>query len=300
MTAPRDPDEIVSAIVDGELAVDEVERAMAEPEVARRVAELENTRALLRDLPPAPDIGRAGAVAAALDAVAPAPPTGGQVPPGLGEGIGRSGHPRWLVAAVAASVVILALVAGVALLQGGDGGGDTFAAGDADTAEEADDAPGAAADDFDNEMFETGEHPDDGAAQDESAEAPPDLAVPGDEGEEFDAEPRDMPEAGAAEPSGWLDLGTVNDSRDLERRVTAVLRGDSPAAGRTTDISGDASCPASQVGGDPDEGRAGFSATAELDGERVWVQVYPRDDGRARLVATDTDCRNVVDQVISP
>ena len=99
MTAPRDPDDLASALLDGLLTDDEATVAQGDPAVVARLAELTAVREAVRRPPAGPDpVARERGVAAALAAfeagetppsnAAPAHPWGARSPPEPRGGLG--------------------------------------------------------------------------------------------------------------------------------------------------------------------------------------------------------------------
>jgi hypothetical protein len=128
MTVPDVPDaseadELASALLDGEGTA--AERARAdEPDVARRVAELEAVaRLVATPVEPVDELARSRAVRAALAAAAPA--------------VAPRRVPAWLAPAAAVIVVLAGVGLFVAVLAGGSDDADEAATSGADTATEA-------------------------------------------------------------------------------------------------------------------------------------------------------------------
>lgn len=306
MTSSSDPSELASALVDGLLPADEAAQAAADPEVAALAAELEDLRSEIRTLPAAPDIGRAMAAAAALESVGhlQPPPTGSGLQSGPGptpapvlRPPGRRTRQPWLVAVAGAAASVLLLVLAVGLFSS-DGDDDT--ASDM-AATPAEDEPGAAdAGEANREGLADSDAFDADEQADEEAEAAEDgFAEPPSAGEAPTAEspPENDDNGGSSET---VHLGTVD---GIEELITEVRNEASPGALEgdraegTDQASGSAEnegCPAYGPAGNPSLGDPNFAATAFLDGEHVWVHLYPLGGNQSRLVVTNSSCETVV------
>jgi hypothetical protein len=298
MTAPRDPDNLASALLDGLLTDDEAASARRDPAVAARLAELAAVREVVGRPPAgldpaARERGLSAALAAydAADADAERsdaePVRGAAGPAGRGRAAARpatsradtpwrapgSARRRWLTAAA----LMLAVVGLGALASNWDSGGD-----DADTATQ-----GGATEESSNE----GEASD--AAADDGGGATEETAAPGDE------------------LSAIVDLGDVDSSEALTDRARSILA--QRPAGPPAAASGDEVEEGQRAGGDADflpsacgadaesellpaaPGRVVLQGRATVDGEPVDVWVLDAD-GEERLVAVDASCAVVVDQ----
>jgi hypothetical protein len=286
-----DADELASAMVDGVLDEAEAAAARQRPDVMARLAEIEATRAALRDAPaPPPDpAGRERAIAAALAAFddgAAAPPAAGAPVRGVAarqhrRPAPRRGAARWLGAA-AAVAVLAAAAAGLATLDTTSDNGNA-ATGDAEVA--------------------TGDDADE-AGQDASGGAT-EAPGPSGGGEEGTAERE------TAVPLAAGDLGTYESADDLvaNLRLRAAQYADSTAA---TDGGGEAVAPDGDVLADlrldcgSDLPRAlqdgetvvRLRGTATLGGEPVDVLVINTPDGD-RVVAVDAGCSIMLDVPLS-
>lgn len=286
-SSPRDLDQLASDLVDGLLPPAQAARARREPEIAARVARLEQLRAALRSVPPPESSHMSRAIGAAVAAaqadtnptrvgLRAVLPSRSAVPPPA-----RPTSRPWLAAAAAllvAGVVTAGLIAG---LTSGGGGNDDQAA---DMSQETADEPMA------SEPNQSGDTDDAGSASDDGAE----HGGPSVEGAD-----------------GPDDLGAVASSDELVAVVgqrVAGLTPDSTAPPSGIDREGQAeattssssagvsggSCPGLQDAGDPDRGTLVYVANATLDGSPVRVHVYEQG-GQTRLVATNPGCVDVVD-----
>lgn len=299
-TPPPEPNELASALLDGELSPADAEVAARDPAVWRRLDELRAAREALRgadpgtaDAPPGP-VARSTAIGralAAFDAEGEATTSDETGDPATSttsapHRLGRTRPVRWLSAA-AAVLVLAGMVALVSRTSARDTD-DTTAASTPDraaeseeAADEADDAAGA----------ESAGDADHGPAADEA----------------------DDPAGGASATAevGPVDLGTPPSSDALvtraagavdAARLPAVETGDGapaalpPAGGQ---IDPDA-CEATRTPGrDPLEGAVPLlEMTAVLDGHRIGVWAYPGGGG-LRIVGIDERCRVVVDEVVT-
>jgi hypothetical protein len=296
MTAPRDPDELASALLDGLLTDDEEAAAKRDPVVVARLAELAEAREAVRRPPAGPDpVARERGLAAALAAFeagdeageqrGAAVPAGTTVSPlgrrrpaarpaGVRDGTpwrprGTSGR-RWLTAAA----IVLAVVGLGVLASNWDPGSDsTDTAGDA----------ASGSDDAERSGNATAEEDEEGTAAESTT---PSVA-----------------------PGGIVYLGDVDSPGALADRVrSARARGVASPLGQAgeQDAAGDegaggvplpAQCTnAAATGRLPAAGETiVLDARATLDGDRVDVWVLATD-GKERVVAVDATCVVVVDQ----
>jgi hypothetical protein len=293
MTAPRDLDDLASALLDDLLTDDEAASARRDPAVAARLAELAAVREMVGRPPAGPDPaarerGLSAALAAYDAADADAEPVRGAAgPAGRGRAAARpatsradtpwraqgSARRRWLTAAA----VMLVVVGLGALASNWDTGGD-----DADTATQAG---------VTEESSNEGEASD--AAADDGGGATEETAAPGDD------------------LSAIVDLGDVDSSEALADRARSILA--QRPAGPPAAASGDEAEEGQRAGGDADflpsacgadaesellpaaPGRVVLQGRATVDGEPVDVWVLDAD-GEERLVAVDASCAVVVDQ----
>jgi hypothetical protein len=300
MTAPRDPDDLASALLDGLLTDDEAAAARRDPAVAARLAELAEVREAVGRPPAELDpAARERGLAAALAAYDAADGTGEGEPDEAVRGAvtamgraraaaGPAGSPaasgtatpwrprsstrrRWLTAAA----VILVVVGLGALARNWDTRGDGN-----DTA-----AQEAATDKSSNEA---------GAADSASEGAGNDVSTPS-----------------GGESSSTVDLGDVDSSGALADRARTIL------ARRLASPEAEASGGDTEAQQGADGGAGGLPATcrdaadseplsavpdrvvlaghATLDGEPVDVWVLDVE-GEQRLVAVDGSCAVVVDR----
>lgn len=285
MTPPPDPSELASALVDGLLTGDEAERAAADPEVAARVEELRGLQRAIREVPRPQDFARANALAAAVDAGMdayrqPDRPVAQQ----------RDRRP-WLAAA--AIVAVVALAVGVLSQRNDDDTEVTAPAESGDAAE-------------DQATFDDDRTSDEAAGAEEAEEAAPEAADDADGAEtQDDLGPPDADQPGSG--TSMVDLGMVPDEEELAARVTTradpsepVARpSQSPLEERNETAGAAEGCPQRSETGDSRRGVSTFAATAVLAGEPVWVHLYPEPEDRARLIATNRDCVDVVDRVVN-
>jgi hypothetical protein len=298
MTAPRDPDDLASALLDGLLSDDEAAVARRDPAVVARLAELAAVREAVRRPPTGPDpVARERGLAAALaafeagddpaeqrgaGAVGSTVSAGGRRRPAERPAAGRTGTPwrprgtagrHWLTAAA----VVLAVVGLGVLVSNWDTGGDT-----ADNAAQG------------------------GSADSDDAGGGSGSATAEEESEGGTTEQRAAP---TVAPAGIVDLGDVDSSEALAERARSAL-----AAG--------SSSPLSEASGGQDPADAGadggalrsqcvdaagaarlpatgetivLEARATLDGDSVDVLVLATD-GKERVVAVDATCEVVVDR----
>jgi hypothetical protein len=299
MTAPHDPDDLASALLDGLLTDDEAAVARRDPAVAARLAELAAVRQAVRRPPAGPDpVARERGLAAALAAFE----AGDGAPEQRGAGVSagttvspvgrrraattpaaaRAGTPwrprgtagrRWLTAAAA---IVLAVVGLGVLASNWDTGSD-----DADTA--ARDASATSSDDADGSGSGLAEESEGGTTEESAA---PTVA-----------------------PGGIVDLGDVASSEALAERARSALADGFPSplgqasGGQDAAAEGGGGGPSpSQCAGAAGAGRlpaAGetivLEARATLDGDIVDVWVLTAD-GKERVVAVDATCAVVVDR----
>jgi hypothetical protein len=285
MTAPRDPDDLASALLDGLLTDADAAAAKRDPAVLARLAELAAVREAVRRPPAGPDaVARERGLAAALAAFDAGDEAGEPRRTGAPAGttvspLGRRGEApcrprgtagrRWLTAAA----VVLAVVGLGVLVSNWDPGSDS-----ADTAGNA--ATGS--DDAGRSGTAAEEAPEGGAAEEHAA---PSVA-----------------------PGGIVDLGEVDSPEALaERARSARAEGfTSPqgqaAGGEDGADEGGGAVPLARRCADAAAGRlpeAGetivLEARAALDGDSVDVWVLAAD-GEERVVAVDATCAVVVDQ----
>ena len=267
-------DDLASALLDGTLPEAAAAAARRDPAVLARMAAMAEARDRLRDVPPPDPRARDRAVAAALAAFEPAAGGPGRVAD-LGESRRRRrGPPRWLGAA-AAVVLVVAGLAGLAVLAGDGQGGDE----DVSLSAEQDAGGAASGDDASDEAG--GDDRDDGAA-----------AAP------------TTPEE-AARAAGYL--GSFASAAALADHVSDLASGDFSAGEAETAESvvpsqstlATAACAAESLppvlrDGD---GTIELYGHADLDGAPVEVWVVSTAGGR-RLVAVDPSCRTVVDEAL--
>ena len=300
MTAPRDPDDLASALLDGLLTDDEATVARRDPAVAARLVELAAVREAVGLPPPGPDpAARERGLTAALAAydaaddadedvdeqdsgdesggapVSPLSPARAAARPATSRGATPwrpqgTARRRWLTAAA----VMLAVVGLGVLARNWDSGSDdteTVAQSGGDESSSEGGAPDAAAEEPDSRTADRG--------------------------------------APSASTGVIVDLGEVDSSESLADRARSALaeRFASPLAEATEDD--DAAGEAASDGlllpqcGDDANGEdlsassetVALQARATLDGEPVDVWVLA-SDGKERVVAVDASCAVVVDQ----
>ncbi|HEX6237507.1 MAG TPA: hypothetical protein VFZ68_09945 [Acidimicrobiales bacterium] len=306
-TDPRDPDELASALLDGELPPAEAEAAAGDPEVRQRLAVLRATRDALRaddpaatGEPPRPErraaaIGRA---LAAYDAVGAAPVnhdaaagarevTSGPGAIGTLRRAGGARPVRWLSAA-AAVLVLAGMIALISLASGPDATDDATVADSAGRATERAEPPTAEVPEAgDGALADDAEREEDSSAG--ALEAADDLAVA---------------------PAAPVDLGTPASTDVLVARAAAAVdeagvpppaaeRAPSAAPGAVDEQLDRAECDAARArGSGPLSGdQPLLEMTAVLDGERLWVWAYA-DGADLRILALDESCRVVVDRIV--
>jgi hypothetical protein len=293
MTAPRDPDELASALLDGLLTDDEATAAKRDPAVVARLAELAAVREAVRRPLPEPDpVARERGLAAALaafeagDGGGEERETGGSagttvtalgrrrsvVRPAAGHR-GTPGRPRgtvgrrWLTAAA-----IVVAVVGLGVL-----------ASNLDTGSDDGDTAASSSDDAERSGNATEERPEGGVAEESAA---PSVA-----------------------PGGIVDLGDVDSPEALAERVrSARADGSLSPLGQASggeDAADEGSGGVPLAGQCADAAAAGrfpaagetivVEARATVDGDRVEVWVLAAD-GKERVVAVDATCAIVIDE----
>ena len=281
---PRDPDQLASDLVDGLLPPDEVARLRSDPEIAARVARIEQLRGALRAVPPPPAGGADRMLAAAVAAVRAAggPQTaagpGSSVPRHLRTGPAafpgplpqpaRSSARPWLAAAAAVVVFAGLVTAGLVASSGRDDASHDSAA--EPSAEAQADAPMA------------GDEDDASAGADSSTDGE-DESAPGEQ--VFTTPPVQL---GTFDDVDTLAAGIAGD----RMRTTASDEESGPAPSASVESA--EACPGLTPAGDLAQGTATYVAEAVFDGEVVTVHLYERE-GETRLVATTLDCVDVVD-----
>jgi hypothetical protein len=310
-TPPRDPDELASALLDGDLAPHEAEAAQRDPAVRRQLDAMRAARETLRSTDPgaadgmpraaarSATIARALAAFDAADAVAPrdadadadAEVTRPAAPIAAGttDAVRRVGrwHPRrWLSAAA----VVLVLAGMVALLS-------------RTTTHDAEDTSAASDMAAENDAARDATDGDDPRRKDAHGEEAAEMHQdPPGEGVDEDA--------AVAQADGWepVDLGSPASPAALVVRATRATEvagssplADSPALGplpHAGDAFDPAACRAARTPGQgPLEGAVPLlEMTAVLDVERVDVWAYA-DEGALRIVALDAGCHLVVNRV---
>lgn len=277
MTYDDDRTELASALLDGTLPEAAAAAARRDPAVMARLAQLEQARDRVGDLPPAPIEAREAMLAAALDAFDTAPaesPVSDLEARRRARGRRRQA-PRWLGAAAAVALV-LAGVGVVAIL--GQRSGDQDNQASMSAADEATEAGGSG---------------DDSSA---SADAEAGAAAP---------EAQDAPTTAATRtaPAQLGDLGSFATSTDLVARVRddpllyqAQSEADTAlsAPGTATTQAGCASGDLPRVLQDQDNAVVALGS-ATVDGKAVGVWVADTPSGR-RVVLVDSDCRTVANR----
>jgi hypothetical protein len=285
MTAPRDPDDLASALLDGLLTDDEAAVARRDPAVVARLAELAAVREAVRRPPAGPDpVARERGVAAALAAFEAGDDAAEQRGAGAPVGStvaartpwrprGTAGR-RWLTAAA----VVLAVVGLGVLASNWDTGNDN-----ADNAAQGGETTGGSDDAGGGSGSATVEEPEGGTAGQGAA---PTVA-----------------------PGGIVDLGEVDSSEALAERARSALASGSPSPLSEASSGEDAADEGAGGGALRSQcaGAAGaaripatgetivLEARATLDGDSVDVWVLAAD-GTERVVAIDTTCEVVVDR----
>jgi hypothetical protein len=300
MTAPHDPDDLASALLDGLLTADQAAAARRDPAVVARLAELAAVRESVRRSPARPDpVARERGLAAALAAfdvgdddaeqrgagasvVGPVGDRGrrgrAERPAGEPTGIpwrppGRAGR-RWL----AAAAVVLAVVGLGVVVSNWDAGSDSADTAGRETSTRAGDDAGGGSDEA------TAEEAEDGAAEQGAA---PTVA-----------------------PGGIVDLGELDSPEALVESAQSVLAAESARPLGPASSGQDAAHDLGAGGGAlrsrcPDfAGAPRLPATGEtivlearatLHGDSVDVWVLAAD-GKQRVVAVDATCEVVVDR----
>jgi hypothetical protein len=298
MTAPRDPDDLASALLDGLLTDGEAAIARRDPAVAARLADLAAAREAVRRPLPGPDpLARERGLAAALAAYdasdeqdgrdqtdQPAPAAVSAI--GRGHGAGRpaagsratgpwrpegTARRRWLTAA---AVILFVVGLGVVARSWGTSNSDDTETSARSSGDESSSQGGA---------------PE--AAEDSGGGTTEETAAP------------------SAAPGGIVDLGDVDSSEALADRARSIAAERSASA--VTDATGGDDAEdggtaggqlARQCGDDADaerfaaeRGTIVLQGRATLDGEPVDVWVLAAD-GKERVVAVDSACGVVVDQ----
>ena len=268
--------ELASALLDGTLPDEAAAAARRDPAVMARVAQLEQARDRVRDVPLPPVEARDAMLAAALDAfdaALPAPPVSDLQARRRDRGERRHA-PRWLGAAAAVALV-LAGVGAVAIL-------------------------GQQSEDHANESALTAA--DESGGGDSAQER-----ASGDQSEAGAAVPQaPATTAGApgAVPAQLGDLGSFATATDLvaqleqDQRVRTLTDGAADASGAAPDAAlsatGCASGDLPQVLEQPDSLVVALGR-ASVDGEAVSVWVADTPSGR-RIVVVDANCRTVANQ----
>jgi hypothetical protein len=280
MTNDDDRTELASALLDGTLPDAAAAVARRDPAVMARLAQLEQARERVRDMPPPPIEGRDAMLAAALDAFDSAPPASPVSPVSdlqarrraRGE---RRAAPRWLGAAAAVALV-LAGVGALALLGQGSSDREDQAAVTA-----ADEASGGGEAGTETSASEEAEA-DDGA--DSPAEgAPPVPSV-------------------ATRAAQLGDLGSFATAGDLVARVredadfSAALSGGADAMLGPEAASSTGCAPEELPGVLQDQASTVLAlGSATVDGTAVTVWVANTASGR-RVVLVDAGCRTVANR----
>ena len=282
----RDLDQLASDLVDGVLPPAETARLRRDPEVAARVARIEELRGALRAVPPPSTGARDRIVATAVAAAAASASTSASESPPRLQAVRGPGHSRprperrrsagpWLAAAAAIVVAGLAF-AGLVSSRDSDSSGDQATAGSsADTGGSADEP-----------MAGTDDHQSDDAA---------------DSGNASGGDVESAPEGPTVETTEPLSLGSFSTPGELadavaaDRALTPRSAGELPSSSLSAAAD---SCPALRAEGDTSRGLSTYVADATYLGAAVRVHLYERD-GRLRLVAIDLACTTVVDEPYS-
>lgn len=306
-THPRDPDELASALLDGELPPAEAEAAAGDPEVQQRLVALRATRDALRandpaatGEPPGPE-RRAAVIGRALAAFDAAGAARGQprsdpgphevaAGPGVTGVLRRAGGARplrWLSAA-AAVLVLAGMVALISLASEPDVTDDATVTESSGRATEGAEPPAAG-------VPEAGGGAVAGDAEQEDSSADGQLEA-GDE------------TAGAT--AAPVDLGTPASTDVLVARATAAVdemagppaaaeRAPGAAPGAVDEQLDPATCDAARARGEGplSGGPPLLEMTAVLDGERLGVWAYA-DGADLRIVAVDEGCHVRVDRIV--
>jgi len=276
MTTDDDRTDLASALLDGALPDEAAAAARRDPGVMARLAEMEQARDKLRDVPPPPVEGRDAALAAALDAFdatahEPVSPVSDLQARRTARGERRQA-PRWLGAAAAVALIVAGVGVVAALSQHSNGSNDDEAAVTA--ADEAPSEPGG-------DSTTSAE-----AGQGGSAAPAPSVAT-----------------RASGTPLG--DLGSFSSPADLVARVRqdAALfgAGDSTAsadlgAPETESSPGCAPGDLPEVLRDPTTTVLALGDASVAD-TPVSVWVVDTASGR-RVVAVDAGCRTVVNRLL--
>ena len=274
MTTDDDRTDLASALLDGTLPDEAAAAARRDPAVMARLAEMEQARDRLRDVPPPRIEGRDAALAAALAAFdtaadEPVSPVSDLQARRHARGKRRQA-PRWLGAAAAVALVVAGVGVVAALSLRGSGSNDNQASVTA-----ADEAPSEAGGDSSSS-----------AESDQGLSAAPAPSV-----------------ATTIAPTQLGDLGSFSSTADLVARVRQDAGSFGSAAG-TAGAELDAPERASSFGcatGDLPDVLQDQSTTvvasgdARVDGAPVTVWVVDTPTGR-RAVVLDAGCRTVVDR----
>jgi hypothetical protein len=280
MTYDDDRTELASALLDGTLPDEAAAAARRDPAVMTRLAQLEQARDRVRDVPPPPIEARDAMLAAALDAYDTAqaePPVSELEALRRARGERRQAPPRWLGAAAAVALV-LAGVGVVAVLAQQSADQDDQASVTA--ADEATQAGGSGEDSSASDDAETG------AAAPEAQDAPTTAAS-------------------RTAPAQLGELGSFANSTDLVARVRddALLDQAQSEEGADTALSGPgaattlAGCASGTLPGvlqDQDNAVVALGS-ATVDGKAVSVWVADTPSGR-RVVLVDSDFRTVANR----
>lgn len=274
---PRDLDQLASDLVDGLLPPAEAARARREPEIAARVARIEQVRSALRTVPTASPAQVNRAVSTAVAAAAAEASPVRQLAPRTSRPLGERARP-WLAAA---AVIVIAGLAMAGLMRI-DPSGDEDVANEASSAPPEDKTEEQAGDD-EGGVFDAG----DGGSSSTTARLADDLGAAASP-DELAALVADGVESFAAE--NGVDI-------DSER---STVPGDDPVISAPNAAEGaDTACPGLSAAGDPARGTSIYSADATYQGAAVRVHVY-ESGGEARLVATTQSCTDVVDTPFTP
>jgi hypothetical protein len=294
MTAPRDLDELASALLDGLLTDDEATAARRDPTVMARLAELAAAREAVRRPPAGPDpVARERGLAAALAAFDAGDEAGEQRGTGASAGTtvsplgrrspaarpaaahggtrprprGTAGR-RWLTAAA----IVLAVV----------GLGLGVVATNRDTGNDSSDTAASSSDDA-GRLDDATEEPEGGTGEERAAPS----VVPG---RIVDLGDVDSPEALAERARSARVEGSPSDLDQAFGGEGAADEGgdDVPLAGECADGAAARRLPTASE-------TIVLEARAMLDGERVDVWVLAAD-GKERVVAVDATCAVVVDE----
>ena len=268
--------ELASALLDGTLPDEAAAAARRDPAVMARVAQLEQARDRVRDVPLPPVEARDAMLAAALEAFDAAPPASpvSDLQARRRDRGERRHAPRWLGAAAAVALVLAGVGAVAILGQQSEDHANESALTAADESGGGDSAQERA----------SGDQSEAGAAV---PEAPATTAgAPG------------------AAPAQLGDLGSFATATDLvaqleqDQRVRTLTDGAADASGAAPDAAlsatGCASGDLPQVLEQPDSLVVALGR-ASVDGEAVSVWVADTPSGR-RIVVVDANCRTVANQ----